>query len=131
MRGAEYSPASSFAKFAVPAVTNVPGGVSPSMVCVDVNVDRGSLALLARPAVHVVLVALERDAVNDAGHRTRWRIPACRPRKVRTVDLGRSKRNREGVHPRRTARSTNLFLECLNVTARAQDFIGGYRFEVL
>ena len=49
------------------------------MIRVDIDADRASIALLASPAVNIVLVTLERHSIDDARQRTRVRILArCR-----------------------------------------------------
>jgi hypothetical protein len=68
------------------------GGV----IRVDVNVDRASVSLLARPPKDIVLIAYLPDIVNDADHRADVRLRTCgrhtgRCRQEQACDRGRER----------------------------------------
>ncbi len=50
------------------------------MAGINVNSDGALLALLAGPAVHIVLITLERYTINDAGYGSRIRVLSLRCR---------------------------------------------------
>jgi hypothetical protein len=50
------------------------------MAGVIMNIDGASLVLLTSPAVDVVLIALERHTIDDAGHRFHMRVLSLRCR---------------------------------------------------